>query len=116
MAPLELADSVGTHEVARLSPGMAARVRVTVEGSATPLAGLPVRSAPAAEAGIESLEATGLFERWLRSCPLSPNTDAPSGSFLVENTRPVQAHTTLDKAVPVAARLRLIAKKQKNPK
>ena len=55
LARLELADSVGTHEVSRLSPGMAARVRVTVEGSATPLAGLLVRIAPAAEAGTEYL-------------------------------------------------------------
>jgi RND family efflux transporter MFP subunit len=53
---LELAGSVGTHEVARLSPGMA--VRVTVEGSDTPLSGQLARIAPAAEAGTRSIGVT----------------------------------------------------------
>lgn len=53
---LELAGSVGTHEVARLSPGMA--VLVTVEGSAEPIAGQLARIAPAAEAGTRSIGVT----------------------------------------------------------
>ena len=53
---LELAGSVGTHEVSRLSPGMA--VQVTVEGHAAPLAGRLVRIAPAAEAGTRSIGVT----------------------------------------------------------
>jgi membrane fusion protein, multidrug efflux system len=53
---LELAGSVGTHEVSRLAPGMA--VLVTVEGSAEPLAGRLVRIAPAAEAGTRSIGVT----------------------------------------------------------
>ena len=53
---LELAGSVGSHEVSRLSPGMA--VLVTVEGSATPLAGQLVRIAPAAEVGTRSIGVT----------------------------------------------------------
>lgn len=53
---MELAGSVGTHEVARLSPGMA--VQVTVEGSAAPLTGELARIAPAAEAGTRSIGVT----------------------------------------------------------
>jgi RND family efflux transporter MFP subunit len=56
LAKLELAGSVGTHEVSRLSPGMA--VQVMVEGSAAPLAGQLVRIAPAAEAGTRSIGVT----------------------------------------------------------
>lgn len=56
LAKLELAGSVGTHEVSRLSPGMA--VQVTVEGSAAPLAGQLVRIAPAADAGTRSIGVT----------------------------------------------------------
>ncbi|MBC7728202.1 MAG: efflux RND transporter periplasmic adaptor subunit [Microbacteriaceae bacterium] len=56
LAQLELAGSVATHEVARLSPGMA--VRVTVEGSAAPLIGQLIRIAPSAEAGTRSIGVT----------------------------------------------------------
>jgi membrane fusion protein (multidrug efflux system) len=56
LARLELAGSVGTHEVARLTPGMA--VQVQVEGvdaaGGRPLA----RIAPAAEAGTRSIGVT----------------------------------------------------------
>ena len=53
---LELAGSVGTHEVARLAPGMA--VQVLVEGTDTPVAGQVLRIAPAAEAGTRSIGVT----------------------------------------------------------
>ena len=56
LAQLELAGSVGTHEVARLSPGMAVEVRV--EGVAQPIAGQVARIAPAAEAGTRSIGVT----------------------------------------------------------
>jgi RND family efflux transporter MFP subunit len=56
LAQLELAGNVGTHEVARLAPGMAVEVRV--EGVAQPIAGQVVRIAPAAEAGTRSIGVT----------------------------------------------------------
>ena len=49
LGELELAGAVGTHEVSRLTPGMAVEVRV--EGAAQPVAGKLVRIAPAAEPG-----------------------------------------------------------------
>jgi RND family efflux transporter MFP subunit len=56
LARLELAASVGTHEVGRLQPGMP--VQVTVEGLDTPFAGTLARIAPAAEAGTRSIGVT----------------------------------------------------------
>ena len=56
LARLELAGSVGTHEVARLQPGMTVQVRV--EGFAAPVAGTLARIAPAAEAGTRSIGVT----------------------------------------------------------
>jgi membrane fusion protein (multidrug efflux system) len=56
LARLELAGSVGTHEVSRLSPGMA--VQVSVEGVAEKVAGRLARIAPAAEAGTRSIGVT----------------------------------------------------------
>jgi RND family efflux transporter MFP subunit len=53
---LELAGSVGTHEVSRLAPGMAVAVRV--EGFDTPFAGRLARISPAAEAGTRSIGVT----------------------------------------------------------
>ena len=53
---LELAGSVGTHEVARLSPGMP--VQLQVEGLAQPVAGRLARIAPAAEPGTRSIGVT----------------------------------------------------------
>ena len=53
---LELAGSVGTHEVARLAPGMA--VQLQVEGLDAPVAGQVLRIAPAAEAGTRSIGVT----------------------------------------------------------
>jgi RND family efflux transporter MFP subunit len=56
LARLELAGSVGTHEVARLAPG--APVRVQVEGAAQPVEGRIARIAPAAEPGTRSIGVT----------------------------------------------------------
>lgn len=50
---LELAGTVGTHEVARLKPGMAVTVRV--EGVDQPVSARLVRIAPAAEAGTRAI-------------------------------------------------------------
>ncbi len=56
LSRLELAGSVGTHEVSRLAPGMA--VEVAVEGVAQPVAGRIARIAPAAEPGTRSIGVT----------------------------------------------------------
>ena len=56
LARLELAGSVGTHEVSRLAPGM--RVEVQVEGVAQPVVGQIARIAPAAEPGTRSIGVT----------------------------------------------------------
>jgi membrane fusion protein, multidrug efflux system len=56
LARLELAGSVGTHEVSRLAPGMA--VQVAVEGVVQPVAGHISRIAPAAEPGTRSIGVT----------------------------------------------------------
>ncbi|HYE70030.1 MAG TPA: efflux RND transporter periplasmic adaptor subunit [Aquabacterium sp.] len=53
---LELAGSVGTHEVGALSPGMPVQVRV--EGVDKPVAARLVRIAPAAEPGTRSIGVT----------------------------------------------------------
>ena len=56
LSTLELAGSVGTHEVSQLAPGMP--VQVQVEGVAAPAAGSIGRIAPAAEAGTRSIGVT----------------------------------------------------------
>jgi membrane fusion protein (multidrug efflux system) len=56
LARLELAGTVGTHEVARIAPGMA--VQVQVEGVDQPVAGRIARIAPAAEPGTRSIGVT----------------------------------------------------------
>jgi len=53
LSTLELAGSVGTHEVSRLKPGQA--VEVKVEGQDTPVSGRIDRIAPAAEAGTRAI-------------------------------------------------------------
>lgn len=53
---LELAGSVGTHEVSRLAPGMP--VSVQVEGVERPVAGRIARIAPAAEPGTRAIGVT----------------------------------------------------------
>ena len=56
LAKLELAGSVGTHEVSQLSVGML--VQVNVEGHDAPVAGRIARIAPAAETGTRSIGVT----------------------------------------------------------
>jgi RND family efflux transporter MFP subunit len=56
LARLELAGTVGTHEVSRLSPGMP--VQVQVEGMTQPVSGRIARIAPAAEPGTRSIGVT----------------------------------------------------------
>lgn len=56
LARLELAGSVGTHEVSRLQPGMPVQVRI--EGQVEPVAGRLARIAPAAEPGTRSIGVT----------------------------------------------------------
>ncbi len=56
LARLELAGMVGTHEVARIRPGLP--VQVAVEGVDQPVAGRVARIAPAAEAGTRSIGVT----------------------------------------------------------
>jgi membrane fusion protein, multidrug efflux system len=56
LAKLELAGSVGTHEVGRISAGLP--VQVQVEGVAQPVPGRVARIAPAAEPGTRSIGVT----------------------------------------------------------
>ena len=56
LAKLELAGSVGTHEVAQLKAGMA--VQVQIEGVEAPVSGRLDRIAPAAEAGTRAIGVT----------------------------------------------------------
>jgi membrane fusion protein, multidrug efflux system len=56
LTALELAGTVGTHEVSLLAPGQPVAVRV--EGVAAPVAGTIARIAPAAEAGTRSIGVT----------------------------------------------------------
>ncbi len=56
LSRLELAGLVGTHEVPRLQPGMAVRVRV--EGMPAPVVGRLARIAPVAEPGTRSIGVT----------------------------------------------------------
>jgi membrane fusion protein, multidrug efflux system len=56
LSTLELAGSVGTHEVARLSAGMPVEVRI--EGTTQPVDGRIARIAPAAEPGTRSIGVT----------------------------------------------------------
>ena len=56
LSTLELAGTVGTHEVSQLSPGAA--VQVKVEGVEAPVVGKIARIAPAAEVGTRSIGVT----------------------------------------------------------
>lgn len=56
LGKLELAGSIGTHEVSRVSPGL--EVQVNVEGLAQPVTGRVARIAPAAEPGTRSIGVT----------------------------------------------------------
>jgi membrane fusion protein, multidrug efflux system len=56
LSKMELAGLVGTHEVARLQPGMKATVRI--EGVDTPVEALIARISPQAEVGTRSIQVT----------------------------------------------------------
>jgi len=56
LARLELAGTVGTHDVGRLQPGMG--VQIAVEGASQPVAGRIARIAPAAEPGTRAIGVT----------------------------------------------------------
>jgi RND family efflux transporter MFP subunit len=56
LSTLELAGTVGTHEVSRLAPGMPVQVRI--EGQSSDVTGQLARIAPAAEAGTRSIGVT----------------------------------------------------------
>lgn len=91
LGTLELAGSVGTHEVARLSPGMA--VEVNIEGAAEPVTGQLARIAPAAEAGTRSIGVTITLA--------NPKERIRAGQYAV--ARVVLADPTQRVTVPVAA-------------
>ena len=60
LSTLELAGSVGTHEISLLKPGLAVAVRV--EGQGAPVAGRIDRIAPAAEAGTRAIGVVVVLE------------------------------------------------------
>ena len=71
LATLELAGSVGTHEVSLLAPGQAA-CRSRSRGSATPVAGRIDRIAPAAEAGTRAIGVVVVARQQGRALPRRP--------------------------------------------
>ena len=91
LATLELAGSVGTHEVARLAPGMPVEVRV--EGADQPLTGQVARIAPAAEPGTRSIGVTVALA--------NPKETLRAGQYAV--ARVVLADPTQRLTVPVTA-------------
>ncbi|MBE7419174.1 MAG: efflux RND transporter periplasmic adaptor subunit [Ideonella sp.] len=88
---LELAGSVGTHEVSRLAPGMAVQVRV--EGFDAPFQGRLARIAPAAEAGTRSIGVTIALD--------NPKETLRAGQYAV--ARVVLADSQQRLTVPIAA-------------
>jgi len=91
LATLELAGSVGTHEVARLAPGMPVEVRV--EGADQALTGQVARIAPAAEPGTRSIGVTVALA--------NPKETLRAGQYAV--ARVVLADPTQRLTVPVTA-------------
>jgi len=91
LATLELAGSVGTHEVARLAPGMPVEVRV--EGMDQALTGQVARIAPAAEPGTRSIGVTVALA--------NPKETLRAGQYAV--ARVVLADATQRLTVPVTA-------------
>jgi RND family efflux transporter MFP subunit len=91
LSKLELAGSVGTHEVSRLAPGMPVQVRI--EGVDEEVTGRLARIAPAAEAGTRSIGVTIALA--------NPNETFRAGQYALARvvlTDPAQRLT-----VPVAA-------------
>jgi membrane fusion protein (multidrug efflux system) len=60
LSTLELAGTVGTHEISMLKPGL--EVQVRVEGQSTPVAGRIDRIAPSAEAGTRAIGVVVVLE------------------------------------------------------
>jgi len=91
LARLELAGSVGTHEVSRLAPGMPVQVRI--EGHDQDVTGRLARIAPAAEAGTRSIGVTIELA--------NPNETFRAGQYAV--ARVVLPDPTQRLAVPASA-------------
>ena len=91
LAKLELAGSVGTHEVSRLAPGMPVQVRI--EGHDQDVTGRLARIAPAAEAGTRSIGVTIALE--------NPKEAFRAGQYAL--ARVVLADPTQRLSVPVSA-------------
>jgi membrane fusion protein (multidrug efflux system) len=91
LARLELAGSVGTHEVSRLTPGLPVKLRV--EGSADDVTGRVTRIAPAADPGTRSIGVTIDFE--------NPSEVYRAGQYAL--ARVVLADTTQRLTLPSAA-------------
>jgi RND family efflux transporter MFP subunit len=91
LAQLELAGTVGTHDVARLAPG--APVQVQVEGVDKPVAGRIARIAPAAEPGTRSIGVTIALD--------NPKEQLRAGQYAL--ARAVLADGTQRLTLPVAA-------------
>jgi RND family efflux transporter MFP subunit len=91
LSKLELAGSVGTHEVSRLAPGMPVQVRI--EGVDEEVTGRLARIAPAAEAGTRSIGVTIALA--------NPNETFRAGQYAL--ARVVLADPAQRLTVPVAA-------------
>ena len=91
LSKLELAGSVGTHEVSRLAPGMPVQVRI--EGVDEEVTGRLARIAPAAEAGTRSIGVTIELA--------NPNETFRAGQYAL--ARVVLADPAQRLTVPVAA-------------
>jgi RND family efflux transporter MFP subunit len=91
LATLELAGSVPTHEVGRLSPGMPVEVRI--EGIALPVTGRLERIAPSAEAGTRAIGVTVALA--------NPKEQFRAGQYAI--ARVVLADPTRRFSVPMSA-------------
>lgn len=90
---LELAGSVGTHEVAALAPGMPVQVRV--EGVNAPVAGRLARIAPAAEPGTRSIGVTIALD--------NPNETLRAGQYALARVELADAQQRLSLPLPAVA-------------
>lgn len=90
---LELAGSVGTHEVAALAPGMPVQVRV--EGLDAPVAGRLARIAPAAEPGTRSIGVTIALD--------NPKETLRAGQYALARVELADAQQRLSLPLPAVA-------------
>lgn len=91
LTELEMAGTVGTHEVGRLKPGMP--VQLTVEGDARVVSGRLARIAPAVEAGSRSIGVAVVLA--------NPEERLRAGQFAMARVQLPEAAPQL--AVPIAA-------------